>query len=96
MHSSGKNSCKRKNDFDKRGGYRKFGEASSRMRESLIKSCAERVIDHAASNGGRCRLSFVKELVDELNQRAPVESRKKMKLQELISKMKNKKFKLTG
>jgi hypothetical protein len=32
----------------------------------------ERVIDHAASNGGRCRLGFVKELVDELNQRAPL------------------------
>ena len=42
------------------------------MRESLIKSCAERVIDHAAPNGGRCRLGFVKELVDELNQRAPL------------------------
>ena len=42
------------------------------MRESLIKSCAERVIDHTASNGGRCRLGFVKELVDELNQRAPL------------------------
>ena len=52
MHSSGENSRKRKNDSDKRGGYWKFDEASSRMRESLIKSCAERVIDHAASNGG--------------------------------------------
>ena len=72
MHSSGENSRKRKNDSDKRGGYWKFDEASSRMRESLIKSCAERVIDHAASNGGRCRLGFVKELVDELNQRAPL------------------------
>ena len=72
MHSSGENSRKRKNDSDKRGGYRKFDEASSRMRESLIKSWVERVIDHAASNGGRCRLGFVKELVDELNQRAPL------------------------
>jgi hypothetical protein len=72
MHSSGENSCKRKNDSDKRGGYRKFDKASSQMRESLIKSCAERVIDHAASNGGRCHLGFVKELVDELNQRAPL------------------------
>ncbi len=89
MHSSGENSRKCKNDSDKRGGYRKFDEASSRMRESLIKSCAERVIDHAASNGGRCRLvGFVKELVDELNQRAPVESRKRMKLRELISSAK--------
>jgi hypothetical protein len=72
MHSSGENCRKRKNDSDKRGGYRKFDEAGSRMRESLIKSCAERVIDHAVFNGGRCRLGFVKELVDELNQRAPL------------------------
>ena len=66
MHSSGENSHKRKNDSNKRGGYRKADEASSRMRESLIRSCAERVIDHAASNGGRCCLGFVKELVNEL------------------------------
>jgi hypothetical protein len=72
MHSSGENSRKRKNDSDKRGGYWKFNEASSRMKESLIKSCVERVIDHTAYNGGRCRLGFVKELVDELNQRAPL------------------------
>ena len=32
MHSSGENSRKRKNDSDKRGGYRKFDKASSRMR----------------------------------------------------------------
>ncbi len=49
MHSSGENSRKHKNDSNKRGGYRKFDEASSRMREFLIKSCTERVIDHAAS-----------------------------------------------
>jgi hypothetical protein len=72
MHSSGENSRKHTNDSDKRGGYRKLGEASSQMRESLIKSCAERVIDHAASNGGRCRLGFVKKMVNELNQRAPL------------------------
>ncbi len=53
MHSSGENGRKRKNDSDKRGAYRKFDEASSRMRESLLHSCAERVIAHAASNGGR-------------------------------------------
>jgi hypothetical protein len=69
---TGELSRKRKNYSGKRGGYRKFDEASSRMRESLIKSCVERVIDHAASNGRRCRLCFVKELVDELNQRAPL------------------------
>ena len=72
MHSSEENSRKGKNDSDKRGGYRKFDKASSQMRESLIKSCVERVIDHAASNGGRCHLGFVKELVHELNQRAPL------------------------
>jgi hypothetical protein len=42
------------------------------MRDTLIQSCAERVIAHAASNGGSCRQGFVKELVDELNQRAPL------------------------
>ena len=72
MHSSRENSRKRKNDSDKRGEYRKFDEASSRMRDTLIQSCAERVIAHAASNGGSCRQGFVKELVDELNQRAPL------------------------
>jgi hypothetical protein len=68
MHSSRENSRKRKNDSDKRGEYRKFDKASSRMRDTLIQSCAERVIAHAASNGGSCRRGFVKELVDELNQ----------------------------
>ena len=71
MHSSRENSRKRKNDSGKRGEYWKFDEASSRMRDTLIQSCAERVIAHAASNGGSCRRGFVKELVDELNQRAP-------------------------
>ncbi len=33
MHSSGENGRKRKNDSDKRGAYRKFDEASSRMRD---------------------------------------------------------------
>ena len=64
MHSSRENSRKRKNDSDKRGEYRKFDEASSRMRDTLIQSCAERVIAHAASNGGSCRRGFVKELSD--------------------------------
>ena len=72
MHSSSENSRKRKNDSDKRGEYQKFDEASSRMRDTLIQSCAERVIAHAASNGGSCRRGFVKELADELNQRAPL------------------------
>ncbi len=72
MHSSSENSRKHKNDSDKRGEYRKFDEASRRMRDTLIQSCTERVIAHAASNGGSCHRGFVKELVDELNQRAPL------------------------
>jgi hypothetical protein len=72
MHSSGENGRKRKNDSDKRGAYRKFDEASSRMRNSLIQTCAERVIAHAASNGGRCHRDFVKDMVGELYERAPL------------------------
>ena len=72
MHSSGGNSRKRKNDSNKRGEYRSFDEVSSNMRESLIKSCAEKVIAHAAENGGRCRHGFVKEMVNNLFQRAPL------------------------
>jgi hypothetical protein len=72
MHSSGENSRKRKDDSDKRGEYRMFNEASSRMRDSLIQSCAERVIDHASSNGGRCRHGFVQETVRELYRGAPL------------------------
>ena len=72
MHSSGENSRKRKNDSDKRGEFWKFDEASSRMRDTLIQSCAERVIAHAAGNGGSCGQGFVKELVNELNQIAPL------------------------
>jgi hypothetical protein len=41
MHSSGENSRKCKNDSDKRGGYWKYDEASSQMRDTLIQSCAE-------------------------------------------------------
>ncbi len=72
MHSSRENSRKRKNDSDKRGEYQKFDEASSQMRDILIQSCAERLIAHAAGNGGSCCRGFVKELVDELNQIAPL------------------------
>ncbi len=60
MHSSRENSRKRKNDSDKRGEYRKFDKASSQMRDTLIESCAERLIAHAAGNGGSCRQGFVK------------------------------------
>jgi hypothetical protein len=70
MHSSRENSRKRKNDSDKRGEYRKFDKASSQMRDTVIQSCAERLIAHAAGNGGSSHQGFVKELVDELNQRA--------------------------
>jgi hypothetical protein len=72
MHSSGENSRKRKNDSIKRGEYRNFDQMSSQMRETLIESCAERVIAHAVENGGRCRLGFVKELVGKVSQRAPL------------------------
>ena len=65
MHSSRENSRKRKNDSDKRGEYWKFDEASSQMRDTLIQSCAERVIAPAASDGGSCRWGFVKELSDD-------------------------------
>jgi hypothetical protein len=71
MHSSGENSRKRKNDSAKRGEYRNFDQMSSQMRDTLIESYAEKVIAHAAENGGRCRLGFVKELVGMVSQRAP-------------------------
>ena len=72
MHSSGENSRKRKNDSAKRGEYRNFDQMSSQMRDTLIESYAEKVIAHAAENGGRCRLGFVKELVGMVSQRAPL------------------------
>ena len=72
MHSSGENGRKRKNDSDKRGAYRKFDEASSRMRDSLLHNCAERVVAHAASNNGSCRRGFVKDMVREIHERAPL------------------------
>ena len=72
MHSSGENRRKRKNDSDKRGAYRKFDEASSRMRDSLLHNCAERVVAHAASNNGSCRRGFVKDMVREIHERAPL------------------------
>jgi hypothetical protein len=34
------------------------------MREPVIKSMTEKVIAHAAANGGSCRQGFVKDLVD--------------------------------
>ena len=71
MHSSGENSRKRKNDSVKRGD-RNFDQMSSQMRDTLIESYAEKVIAHAAENGGRCRLGFVKELVGMVSQRAPL------------------------
>ncbi len=42
------------------------------MRDILIQSCAERVIDHASSNGGRCHHGFVQGIVGELYQGAPL------------------------
>jgi hypothetical protein len=72
MLSSKENSCNRKNDLDKtRGEYQKFGDTCIQMREPVIKSYAEKVIPHAASNGGSCRRGFVKDLVDKAAKVAP-------------------------
>jgi hypothetical protein len=55
MCSSKKKSLKRKNDSNRGGGEnRKFDEFRSRMKEPVIKSYAEKVIAHAAVNGGIC------------------------------------------
>ena len=75
MHSSGENSRKQKNDSVKRGEYWNFDQMSRQMRETLIESCAEKVIAHAAENGGRCHFGFVKEvkeLFGKVSQRAPL------------------------
>jgi hypothetical protein len=71
MMSSKKNSHKRKNDLDKRGKYQKFGDTCIQMREPVIKSYAEKVITHAASNGGSCHWGFVKDLVERDAKVAP-------------------------
>jgi hypothetical protein len=53
---SKKKSLKGKNDSNRGGGeYRKFDEFSSQMWVPVIKSYAEKVIAHAAANGGICR-----------------------------------------
>jgi hypothetical protein len=41
------------------------------MREPVIKSYAEKVIAHAASNNGSCHRGFVKDLVDGTAKVAP-------------------------
>jgi hypothetical protein len=46
-------SRKRKNDSNKRGEYWKLDDVSNQMREPVIKLMAEKVIAHAAGNGGR-------------------------------------------
>jgi hypothetical protein len=71
MLSPKENSHKHKNDLDKRGKYQKFGNKCIQMREPVIKSYAEQVIAHAASNGGSCRWGFVKDLVDGAAKVAP-------------------------
>ena len=71
MHSSGGNSHKQKNDSNKRGEDWNY-QISSQMRESLIKSCADKVIAHAARNGGSCHQGFVKKLVNKIFQRVPL------------------------
>ncbi len=52
--------------MNKRGEYWKFDKVlSSQMRESMVKLYVEKVIAHAAANGGSCRPGFVKELVNK-------------------------------
>jgi hypothetical protein len=63
---------KQKNDLNRRGEYQKVGKVSSKMMESMIKSTVEKVIAHAAANGGSCHLGFVKELVNKAAQVAPL------------------------
>ncbi len=72
MCLSKKKSCKQKNDSNRRGEHRKFDEVSSKMREFVIKSYAKKVMAHAAENGGSCHQGFVKELVDNAAQVAPL------------------------
>jgi hypothetical protein len=73
MCSSKKKSLKQKNDSNRGvGEYWKFDEFSSQMREPVIKSYVEKVIAHAAANGGICRQGFVKDLVDKAAQVAPL------------------------
>jgi hypothetical protein len=63
----------RKNYLNRGGGeYWKFDEFSSQMREPVIKSYAEKVIAHAAVNGGICHQGFAKDLVDKAAQVAPL------------------------
>lgn len=72
MRSPKKKSRKQKNDPNKRGEFRKFGDVSNQIREPVIKSMAEKVIAHAAANGGRCRRGFMKDLVDGAAKCAPL------------------------
>jgi hypothetical protein len=64
MQSSKGNSRNHKNDLKKRGKYQKFDDTCIQMREPVITSYAEKVIAHAALNGGSCHWGFVKDLVD--------------------------------
>ena len=51
--------------------YRQFDAISTTMRAGLLKSCAESLIKNKASNGGKCKRGFVKQLVDSANEKAP-------------------------
>jgi hypothetical protein len=68
MHLSRKKSRKQKNDLNRGGEYWNFDEFSSQIRESRIQSYAEKLIAHAAGDGGICHQGFVKELVDKVAQ----------------------------
>jgi hypothetical protein len=58
--------------LNRRGEYWKFDEVSSEMRESVIKLYAKKDMAHAAENGGSCHRGFMKKLVDNAAQVAPL------------------------
>ncbi len=53
-----------KDDSSKQGPYQEFDEDSAQARKALIGLYAEKVIAHTDANGGICRRSFVKNLVN--------------------------------
>ena len=72
MHSNLESGRKRKSDMEEKGENRKIDVISIQMREPLIQTGAEKVIAHAASNGGKVRRGFVKGLLEDYYKRAPL------------------------
>jgi len=54
-----------------RGPYRKFTDAISKVRKTLIQDYATRYINHCKANGGTCRRGFLAELICEAAEAAP-------------------------